>query len=119
MPPTGTARQAIKSIYPDVHIVGVFSGFEHEGKLIVKNLSVAPSLVIAGMGALIQEILLLGLIKHGWTSVGFTCGGRYFLHYREFSLARYWMAFGSWAGFGVGSAGGADDHAAPGRSRAG
>jgi N-acetylglucosaminyldiphosphoundecaprenol N-acetyl-beta-D-mannosaminyltransferase len=69
------ARQAIKSIYPDVRIVAALGGFEHEEKLIVDILSVAPRLVIAGMGAATQESLLLGLVARGWTGVGFTCGG--------------------------------------------
>ncbi|CAM6055285.1 unnamed protein product [Sphagnum tenellum] len=68
------AKTRLQSAYPKIKIDGVFDGF-NQSAVIEKIMELNPAIVIVGMGCLVQERFLLGLVDAGWKGVGFTCGG--------------------------------------------
>lgn len=81
-PECEAAASAIKKAYPCIRMIGFRSGYfsnnmERNNTLdLIKSLN--PKIVIAGMGAPIQEKFLLDLSLIGWRGHGYTCGG--FIH---------------------------------------
>jgi N-acetylglucosaminyldiphosphoundecaprenol N-acetyl-beta-D-mannosaminyltransferase len=69
------AAASIRELYPDLKIIGVFDGFGDPVQLVFDIVKLNPRIVICGMGALHQELLLLKLRDHTWSGIGFTCGG--------------------------------------------
>jgi exopolysaccharide biosynthesis WecB/TagA/CpsF family protein len=76
---TGVAEQAAKTLcgqYPNLIVSGTNSGyFEDVRKVFDKIKSSGAKVVIAGMGAPLQEDFLVSLKRCGWKGAGFTCGG--------------------------------------------
>ena len=75
------ALKKIKLKYPRL----IFSGYHHgyftplERANIIKDIiNKMPDIVIVGMGALKQELLIRDLSENGWRGYAFTCGG--FIH---------------------------------------
>jgi N-acetylglucosaminyldiphosphoundecaprenol N-acetyl-beta-D-mannosaminyltransferase len=68
------ADQLIRA-FPGLSIVGMLDGYGDHADKITKVKSLAPAIIIAGMGAPMQEHFLLRLADAGWSGVGFTCGG--------------------------------------------
>lgn len=67
--------------FPNLIVNGYRNGFfdEHTyGLFIDEMVQRQPSILIVGMGAPLQEKLLVDLKRAGWLGLGFTCGG--FLH---------------------------------------
>jgi N-acetylglucosaminyldiphosphoundecaprenol N-acetyl-beta-D-mannosaminyltransferase len=69
------ARAAIEMGYPHIRILATFDGYGEERALVRKVVALRPAIVVAGMGAVLQEQFLLSLVEDGWAGVGFTCGG--------------------------------------------
>jgi exopolysaccharide biosynthesis WecB/TagA/CpsF family protein len=70
------AKKTIKQKYPELNIVGAFSGYGDDIKQAIdeifkKNVEV----VICGMGIMHQERFFIKLKKMHWKGSGFTCGG--------------------------------------------
>lgn len=92
--PSPMNRKAVAVIghsFPDLKIVGYRHGFfADDGELQAVSREVTtlgPDLVLAGMGAPLQERFLVQLRRHGWGGFGFTCGG--FLHQVSAGLDYY------------------------------
>jgi len=81
----------IREEYPDVELVGYrhgyFSGTAERTGVARAIAGEAPDMVVAGMGAPLQERFLLDLREAGWEGTGFTCGG--FLHQAAVRLRYY------------------------------
>lgn len=80
----GTAEKAVSAIiekYPLI-VAGTLSGHfgsESDARSAMQEIvSLAPDVVVCGMGTPLQENFLLSLKETGWTGCGYTCGG--FLH---------------------------------------
>lgn len=81
----GVPEQAVEKLqerFIGLEVAGVRHGFftddTERTAFIAKLVHLAPDIVIVGMGAPLQERLLLDLAKAGWRGEGYTCGG--FLH---------------------------------------
>ena len=70
-----TARDTITAAYPGIRIVGAFDGYRDQDEIIAEIGVLNPGIVIAGMGAIVQEKFLFRLVERGWIGLGFTCGG--------------------------------------------
>jgi N-acetylglucosaminyldiphosphoundecaprenol N-acetyl-beta-D-mannosaminyltransferase len=68
------ARVRLEAAYPGLRIIKVFDGY-HLTAAVDAIVELAPDIVIAGMGVLVQEEFLLLLSESGWSGLGFTCGG--------------------------------------------
>jgi N-acetylglucosaminyldiphosphoundecaprenol N-acetyl-beta-D-mannosaminyltransferase len=80
----------IKSQFPKLKILGYRDGYMSESeRSSVFNLICKLNIdyVICGMGTPLQEVFLLELKEHGWSGVGYTCGG--FLHQSANSIEYY------------------------------
>lgn len=81
----------IKKHFPDLNITGYRDGYFkslEERSLIIQHLhDLAPEIVIAGLGAPLQEKFLMDLKKAGWQGCGYTCGG--FIHQTSTGLHYY------------------------------
>ncbi|MGI9452367.1 MAG: WecB/TagA/CpsF family glycosyltransferase [Geminicoccaceae bacterium] len=74
----GTAARAeekMRTIYPDVDYLGSLDGFRDFDEIVEWVKDRNPDVVLVGMGAPIQESILLRLKLDGFSGVGFTCGG--------------------------------------------
>jgi N-acetylglucosaminyldiphosphoundecaprenol N-acetyl-beta-D-mannosaminyltransferase len=69
------ARDKIVHAYPGIDVIGTFDGYGDMTATVAAVRALAPSIVIAGMGVLVQERLLLKLVEQEWVGLGFTCGG--------------------------------------------
>jgi len=78
----GRACQNIMERFPGLNLAGRRHGYfsrEDERRELIESIkSLAPGIVIAGMGTPLQEAFLRDLRAAGWGGAGFTCGG--FLH---------------------------------------
>jgi N-acetylglucosaminyldiphosphoundecaprenol N-acetyl-beta-D-mannosaminyltransferase len=70
-----TARARLEEKHPGIQIIATFDGYGDERTLINKLTALQPTIVVAGMGTMVQERFLLRLVENGWTGLGFTCGG--------------------------------------------
>lgn len=68
------ARQ-LQAAFPDLSVATVLDGYGAPEPKIEALIALAPSVVVCGMGAPVQEKFLLKLAAAGWCGVGFTCGG--------------------------------------------
>ena len=70
----------IKSLYPELKIVGYRDGYLNTARESVLHtiVDIRPDIIICGMGTPSQEELLVDLQDLGWNGAGYTCGG--FLH---------------------------------------
>ncbi len=84
----------IESNYKELHIVGFKNGFfkdKNERENTLNNIvTLAPDIVIVGMGTPLQEMFLVDLKKKGWSGSGYTCGG--FIH-QTVTRSNYYPAF--------------------------
>jgi N-acetylglucosaminyldiphosphoundecaprenol N-acetyl-beta-D-mannosaminyltransferase len=69
------AKTKIIEEYPGIQIVGAFHGYNNEQYLIDMVTQLDPDIVVVGMGTLLQDRLLVSLVRNGWSGLGFTCGG--------------------------------------------
>ncbi|HGY9624951.1 WecB/TagA/CpsF family glycosyltransferase [Pseudomonas putida] len=75
------AVEVFRQRYPKLIISGARDGFFNDlsrREFVREIVEVQPKIIIVGMGAPLQEQLLIDLKKAGWKGWGFTCGG--FLH---------------------------------------
>lgn len=70
-----TAKGKITEEYPGIQIVGAFHGYNNEQYLIDMVAQLEPDIVVVGMGTLLQDRLLVSLVRNGWSGLGFSCGG--------------------------------------------
>lgn len=86
--------KVLRDRYPALNLAfsrdGFFSELERE-RLLQELNSIAPDVLICGMGAGLQERLLLDLRKTGWLGAGFTCGG--FIHQTASAGGDYYPAW--------------------------
>lgn len=82
---SGVARRAadrLQDQFPGLIVIQALSGFfddeAHRTRVLCEIIALRPSIVIAGLGAVRQELFLYDLWRRGWRGEGFTCGG--FLH---------------------------------------
>jgi len=69
------AAERLRVTFPGIRIVATFDGYQ-ECDLALRTLpSLAPDIVICGMGTGQQEMFLIELQERGWNGCGFTCGG--------------------------------------------
>jgi N-acetylglucosaminyldiphosphoundecaprenol N-acetyl-beta-D-mannosaminyltransferase len=77
-----TAIKNIKSMYPQLRVLGYQHGYFYDNKerenVLDHIVALHPDFVVVGMGTPLQERFLLDLKARGWRGAGFTCGG--FLH---------------------------------------
>ncbi len=74
----GVADRAGKKMcetYKDVAYLGSLDGYHSFDEIVDWVMKHSPDVVIIGMGAPLQESLLLRLKQEGFEGVGFTCGG--------------------------------------------
>lgn len=75
------AKKFFTDTFMDLNIIGYRSGYfsnDHEMDDFLNELVVlSPDIVIVGMGAGLQEKVLINLKSKGWKGTGFTCGGFY------------------------------------------
>jgi len=71
----GLALHKMRQSYPGIDYRGVIDGFQPFEDIVNWVKSHEPDVVLVGMGAPIQESLLLRLKYDGFRGVGFTCGG--------------------------------------------
>jgi N-acetylglucosaminyldiphosphoundecaprenol N-acetyl-beta-D-mannosaminyltransferase len=69
------AKHRLMLAYPGLQIGVTFSGYGNLDATADAIAALAPGIVIAGMGAPVQESFLLQLVRRGWVGLGFTCGG--------------------------------------------
>jgi N-acetylglucosaminyldiphosphoundecaprenol N-acetyl-beta-D-mannosaminyltransferase len=69
------ARRQLVAAYAKLNIIGTLHGYTPQPTMIATLCEWAPDIVICGMGGIVQERFLLMLKTHGWSGVGFTCGG--------------------------------------------
>lgn len=69
------AQQKMRDAYPDVDYLGVLDGFRPFEEIVEWVKAREPDVVLIGMGAPVQESVLLRLKYEGFSGVGFTCGG--------------------------------------------
>lgn len=84
------AVEHIKENFPDLNILGYRNGYmskESYAETLTDITQLNPDIVIAGMGALLQEKFLVDLRHQGWKGTGFTCGG--FFHQTSKRLIYY------------------------------
>lgn len=85
------AKERLAKAFPQLQIAGFRSGhFESEQARqasIEDIVSIAPDVVLAGMGAPVQEQYLVDLWQAGWRGAGYTCGG--FFHQSAQKLDYY------------------------------
>jgi N-acetylglucosaminyldiphosphoundecaprenol N-acetyl-beta-D-mannosaminyltransferase len=72
---TDQAALRLREAHPKIRIVRCFDGYGDTKQKVLKLAELQPDIVICGMGAGAQEMLLLDLAKQGWNGCGFTCGG--------------------------------------------
>ncbi len=74
------AIENIKLLYPELDIVGYRDGYfnDNRERVLQSIVDIHPDIVVCGMGAPLQEQLLVDLQNIGWSGTGYTCGG--FLH---------------------------------------
>lgn len=65
----------LQRAYPGLAITASLDGYGDMDAKIRHLTSLAPSIVVCGMGAGAQERLLCSLVQAGWSGTGFTCGG--------------------------------------------
>lgn len=85
-----SAVDEICSQFPNLNVVGYRDGYIKEDERAIeveKIVKLNPSIVVVGMGALLQEKFLIELRREGWSGTGFTCGG--FLHQTASGLDYY------------------------------
>ncbi len=74
----GVARQVREKLlleYPGLNIPEVCSGFEEVDAMTSRVINLKPDIVIAGMGAPRQELLLIALKNNHYEGLAITCGG--------------------------------------------
>lgn len=69
------AQQKMCQAYPHVDYLGALDGFRPFQEIVDWVVTQDPDVVLVGMGAPMQESLLLRLRCEGFSGVGFTCGG--------------------------------------------
>lgn len=76
----GSAVIKIKKKYPNLNIARYRNGYiQKERDIVIQEvISMSPDILIVGMGAGMQERLLVDIKDAGWCGVGYTCGG--FMH---------------------------------------
>lgn len=67
---------------------GFFNNGEEYASLLNHLLNLSPDVLVVGMGAPLQERLLVDLKALGWTGTGFTCGG--FIHQTKSASGNYY-----------------------------
>lgn len=68
------AASQITAVHTRLAIVAAIDGYRHRDKIVCELRRSAPKIVICGMGAPAQELLLTEL-SESWRGLGFTCGG--------------------------------------------
>jgi N-acetylglucosaminyldiphosphoundecaprenol N-acetyl-beta-D-mannosaminyltransferase len=83
---TSQAALRLREVHPKIRIVRCYDGYGDTKQKAVELAELQPDIVICGMGAGAQEMLLLDLAKQGWNGCGFTCGGYFdqLLHSYEY-----------------------------------
>lgn len=83
--------EVIKNHFPNLNILGYRDGYfrsiEERNFTLQYLQDLAPDVVIAGLGAPLQEQFLIDLQKTGWNGCGYTCGG--FIHQTSEKLNYY------------------------------
>lgn len=78
-------------LFPNLNIIysrnGFFSSKTEREFVLIELTRLAPDLIIAGMGAPLQERFLADIWETGWRGLGFTCGG--FFHQSANGLKYY------------------------------
>jgi len=69
------AQAKMRKVYPDISYLGVLDGYQSFDDIVDWVTSQNPTAVVVGMGAPLQESLLLRLRQGGYQGVGITCGG--------------------------------------------
>jgi N-acetylglucosaminyldiphosphoundecaprenol N-acetyl-beta-D-mannosaminyltransferase len=69
------AALRLREAHPKIRIVRCFDGYGDTKQKVVELAKLQPDIVLCGMGASAQEMLLLDLAEQGWNGCGFTCGG--------------------------------------------
>ncbi|WP_176475696.1 WecB/TagA/CpsF family glycosyltransferase [Halomonas salipaludis] len=89
------AAETLKAHFDGLQVAGVRHGFfasdEERSAFIAELVAIAPEIVVVGMGAPLQERLLVDLADAGWHGEGYTCGG--FLHQTAKGGAQYYPAW--------------------------
>ncbi|MBD3894572.1 WecB/TagA/CpsF family glycosyltransferase [Halomonas sp. ML-15] len=89
------AAETLKAHFAGLQVAGVRHGFftddEERSAFIDELVALAPEIVVVGMGAPLQERLLVDLAEAGWRGEGYTCGG--FLHQTAKGGAQYYPAW--------------------------
>ncbi|MCE2594725.1 WecB/TagA/CpsF family glycosyltransferase [Motilimonas cestriensis] len=90
-----TSVKIIAENYPGLEILGYRNGYFNSklerGEVLENIKKISPDVVVSGMGTPYQEEFLVDLRSHGWSGVGYTCGG--FFHQSTTGLNYYpkWM----------------------------
>lgn len=81
----------IKANFPGINIIGYrdgyFSQLNERNEILNTLLRKSPDIVVAGLGAPLQEKFLVDLKNAGWNGCGYTCGG--FIHQTSKKLKFY------------------------------
>lgn len=89
-----SAVTKISAQFPRMKISGARSGYftgEERSLFINEMVRLQPKIVVVGMGAPLQEKLLVDLRDAGWLGTGFTCGG--FIHQTAKAEGDYYPVF--------------------------
>ena len=68
-------ERKMSKTYQDINYLGSLDGYHSFDEIVDWVMKLSPDVVIVGMGAPLQEGLLLRLKQEGFKGVGFTCGG--------------------------------------------
>jgi len=69
------AASRLTEVFPKLRIAGAFDGYGDVESRATQIAALNPHIVVCGMGAGVQEAMLLALARTGWNGCGFTCGG--------------------------------------------
>ncbi len=73
-----TAKEKIKEKYPNLNILGTHTGYftpEEEKEIVDEIRSLKPDVLLVGLGAPKQEMMINKYINEGFFKVGIGCGG--------------------------------------------
>lgn len=85
------ACEKMRKIYGDIDYLGTIDGYHSFDEIADWVTALAPDAVIVGMGAPLQESLLLRLKQQGFEGVGFSCGGFLDQYSRETQYYPAWI----------------------------
>lgn len=73
-----TAKEKIKEKYPNLNVLGAHTGYftaEEEKDIVDEIRSLKPDVLLVGLGAPKQEMMINKYIKEGFFKIGIGCGG--------------------------------------------